>query len=244
MFKRVITEIDSFFSRDPAAKSRAEIVLCYPGFHALMAYRTSHWLWEKNWHLLARFISQLARWFTGIEIHPGARIGQRFFIDHGMGVVIGETAKIGDDVTIYQGVTLGGVSLHNDAVRNVRHPQIGNDVVIGAGAQVLGPLHVGDGARIGSNAVVVHDVKPQSTMVGIPARNVRDRAMAEVAKNEHDFDAYGMVHGDIPDPTMRAMERMSAQLERLANRVNELEEEKERAAAAAEGSKEKRSAKV
>ena len=161
MFKRIVNDIDSVFSRDPAARSRLEVVLCYPGVHALIIYRLSNWLWRNQFKFLGRFLSSIGRFLTGIEIHPGATIGHRFFIDHGMGVVIGETASIGDDVTIYHDVTLGGTSLS----KGIRHPQVGNGVIIGAGAQLLGPIKVGDFARIGSNAVVVKDVDADATMV-------------------------------------------------------------------------------
>ena len=161
MFKGLTSEIESFFARDPAAKSKLEIILCYPGVHAILYHRLTHRLWNNGWRLLARFISQMARFLTGIEIHPGAKIGKRFFIDHGMGVVIGETAVIGDDVTIYHGVTLGGTSSES---RGCGIRRIGNNVIIGAGAQLLGPIKVSDGARIGSNAVVVKDVEDGATI--------------------------------------------------------------------------------
>ena len=177
MFRKIKQEIDSYFSRDPAARSRFEIILCYPGFHANILHRVTNRLWRAKWYLLARVISYWSRFLTGIEIHPGARIGRRFFIDHGMGVVIGETATIGDDVTIYHGVTLGGTSFEG----GIRHPQIGNNVVIGAGAQLLGPIYVKDGAKIGSNAVVVSNVEAGQTMVGVPARSTSLKA--EVSKD-------------------------------------------------------------
>jgi serine O-acetyltransferase len=157
LFKNLRDEIDATLARDPAARSRLEVVLCYPGFQALLYYRVGHWLWQRHWHLLGRFISHLGRIQTGIEIHPGAQIGKRLFIDHGMGVVIGETAEIGDDCTLYQDVTLGGTSL--DRGRK-RHPTLGNEVIVSAGAQVLGPFKVGDGARIGAQAVVLSEVPP------------------------------------------------------------------------------------
>ncbi len=166
--------------RDPAAKSTLEVVLCYPGFHAVNGHRLAHWLWQKGLKLLARFLSNMVRLLTGIEIHPGATIGKGFFIDHGMGVVIGETSVIGENVTIYHGVTLGGTT----AKEGVRHPQLGDNIIVGAGAQILGPVTVGDGARIGSNAVVVRDVKPGATMVGVPAHKVG------VAHEQEVFDAY------------------------------------------------------
>src|SRR6266436_3973018 len=154
LLKNLREEIDATLARDPAARSRLEVVLCYPGFHALVWHRLAHWLWQRGWLLAGRFASHIGRVLTGIEIHPGARIGRRVFIDHGMGVVIGETAEVGDDVTLYHGVTLGGVKWE----KTKRHPTLGRRVVIGAGAKVLGPILVGDGAKVGSNAVVVRDV--------------------------------------------------------------------------------------
>lgn len=221
MFKGVVSEIDSFFARDPAAKSKLEIVLCYPGFHAILYHRLTHKLWNKGWPLLARFISQTGRFFTGIEIHPGARIGKRFFIDHGMGVVIGETAVIGDDVTIYHGVTLGGTS----SEPGVRHPQIGNNVIIGSGAQLLGPIKIGDGARIGSNAVVVKDVESGATMVGVPARAVKPKTGINEPAYCEIFSAYGTGEGGMADPVQRALDAMFTEMDFLKKRVEELENE-------------------
>src|SRR5271169_2599433 len=166
MFKNIKEDIDSVFARDPAARTTFEVLTCYPGFHARLAHRVTHRLWRMNFKWLARFLSHIARGLTGIEIHPGATIGSRFFIDHGMGVVIGETAEIGDDVTLYHGVTLGGTSWKEGK----RHPTLGNGVVVGAGAKILGPIHIGDNAKIGSNAVVVKDVPAGATAAGIPAR--------------------------------------------------------------------------
>ncbi|MDP5190138.1 serine O-acetyltransferase, partial [Rheinheimera baltica] len=168
MFAGIKEDIKSVFERDPAARSSFEVLTNYPGLHAIWWHRVSHKLWRANWKGLARFLSTLSRWFTGVEIHPGAKIGRRFFIDHGMGVVIGETAEIGDDVTLYHGVTLGGTSWNPGK----RHPTLANGVVIGAGAKVLGPLMVGENARIGSNAVVVKDVPAGATVIGIPGRIV------------------------------------------------------------------------
>lgn len=216
MFKRFKEDIDSYIERDPAAKSRLEVVLCYPGLHALMAYRVSHGLWKRNWRLLGRVLSHAAKIFSGVEIHPGATIGRRFFIDHGTGVVIGETAEIGDDVTIYQGVTLGGTSLHEGK----RHPTLEDCVIVGSGAQVLGPHIIGAGARIGANAVVLEDVSPGVTMVGIPAKVVMRRR-----KNEDtEFCAYGMADG-LPDPVVRTIEALRAEINTLKGRVEELEDE-------------------
>ena len=166
MFRQIREEIAIVFERDPAARNAWEVMTCYPGFHAMLMHRFAHLLWNMRLRWLARFVSHLTRWLTGIEIHPGATIGRRFFIDHGMGVVIGETAEIGDDCTLYHGVTLGGTSWN----RGKRHPTLGNNVVVGAGAKILGPIIIGDGAQIGSNAVVVKAVPPGATAVGIPAR--------------------------------------------------------------------------
>ncbi|MEE9195353.1 MAG: serine O-acetyltransferase EpsC, partial [Alphaproteobacteria bacterium] len=172
-FKRLGEEIDGMMARDPAARSRLEVVLCYPGFHALVMHRVANRLWRRGWRLGARALSQLARAITGIEIHPAARIGRGFFIDHGMGVVVGETSIIGDQVTLYHGVTLGGIAPSVDSDSQVgekRHPTIEDGVIVGSGAQVLGPITVGKCARVGANAVVVKDVPPGATVVGIPAR--------------------------------------------------------------------------
>ena len=206
MFDRIREDIDSVFARDPAARTRFEVLLNYPGLHAAMAHRWSHALWMANWKGLARFISTLSRFWTGIEIHPGAKIGRRFFIDHGMGVVIGETAEIGDDVTLYHGVTLGGTSW--DAGK--RHPTLENGVVVGAGAKVLGPITISAGARIGSNAVVVKPVPAGATVVGTPGRIIiRSEVDAEEqARRDYaakiGFQAYA-ANPDLPDPVLDAM---------------------------------------
>lgn len=224
MFKKLISEIDSFFDRDPAARSRWEIVLCYPGFHAVVWHRVAHKLWKKNWRLTARWMSQISRFFTGIEIHPGATIGKRFFIDHGAGVVIGETATIGDYVTIYHGVTLGGTS----ATPGVRHPQIGNGVIIGSGAQLLGPIHVGDEARIGSNAVVIQNVDPGATMVGVPARKVRVKASMKDAEGKKEiFSAYATSDETMQDPRQVAIDKLLHEVAGLKKKVHELEKQSE-----------------
>ena len=215
MFKTIMQDIDSIFARDPAARSRIEVLLCYPGVHAMLFHRVAHWLWKRGFKLLARFISATSRFLTGIEIHPGATIGARFFIDHGMGVVIGETAKIGDDVTMYHGVTLGGTSLQ----AGIRHPQVGNNVIIGAGAQLLGPIAVGDGARIGSNAVVVKDVEAGATMVGIPARPVTEVCAPQAGAK---FDAYA-AKAEEEDPLQKLLELLQGELTSLQARVRELE---------------------
>ena len=181
-------DINSVFDRDPAARTTFEVLLNYPGLHAIWVHRLSHRLWRADWKLLARTISTFSRWLTGIEIHPGARLGRRFFIDHGMGVVIGETSEIGNNVTIYQAVTLGGISPSIDSERQrneKRHPTIGNDVVIGSGAQIIGPIIIGNNARIAANAVVVKDVPENATMVGIPARAVK-------LENKGSFRPYGV----------------------------------------------------
>jgi serine O-acetyltransferase len=217
-FKNLGDDIAGVFNRDPAARSRIEVVLCYPGFHALLFYRLAHGAWSRRWLLAGRFLSHLGRMMTGIEIHPGARIGRRLFIDHGMGVVIGETAEIGDDVTLYQGVTLGGTSLD----KGKRHPTLGNGVIVGSGAQILGPFKVGDGARIGANAVVVAEVPPGVTMVGIPARAV---GRAASTTERPSFCAYGLSGQDLPDPVARAMNGLLDELTALKARVAELEAE-------------------
>ncbi|TGG90403.1 serine O-acetyltransferase [Natronospirillum operosum] len=224
MFKTVREDIRSVFHRDPAARNSFEVLTNYPGLHALMFHRLSHRLWRMGLKWLARFISTLARWLTGIEIHPGARIGRRFFIDHGMGVVIGETAEIGDDVTIYHGVTLGGTSWKDGK----RHPTLGNNVVVGAGAKVLGPFTVGDNARIGSNAVVTKEVPPGATVVGVPGRIIKrrdepapgsaeDQQRAEMAK-KLGFDAYGV--SDMPDPIAHSIKTLLDHMHAVDERVD------------------------
>ena len=205
--------IDYIIARDPAARSRLEVILCYPGFHAICIHRVSHWLWKSNFKLLARFLSHLSRIINGIEIHPGASIGKRVFIDHGLGTVIGETSEIGDDCTIYQGVTLGGTSLYKGVKR---HPTLGRGVVVSAGAKVLGGFTVGDYARVGSNAVVLKEVPENATAVGIPARIIR----AELPSNASDatkdhFSAYGI--------TPEADDPMSLALKSLIDITLELE---------------------
>ncbi len=214
MFASIREDIASVFERDPAARTTWEVLTCYPGLHALWGHRISHWLWTHRLRWLGRMNSNLVRWLTGIEIHPGARIGRRFFIDHGMGVVIGETAEIGDDVTLYHGVTLGGVSWN----KGKRHPTLGNKVVVGAGAKILGPFTVGDGARVGSNSVVIKAVPPGATVVGIPARVVQEAAepsaaVAAVAK-KMGFDAYGLSR-DMPDPVANAISTMFDHVHRM-----------------------------
>jgi serine O-acetyltransferase len=219
LFTNLRDEIDATLARDPAARSRLEVVLCYPGFQALLFYRLAHWLWVRRWHLVGRFVSHLGRCATGIEIHPGAKIGRRLFIDHGMGVVIGETAEIGDDCTLYQDVTLGGTSLERG---QKRHPTLGNNVIVSAGAQVLGPFRVGDGARIGAQAVVLREVPDGATMVGIPARPVGGGAAKPA---EPSFAPYAFT-ADIPDPIARALNALLDEVTSLRARVDELERER------------------
>jgi len=205
-------EIAVVFERDPAARNAWEVITCYPGFHAMLFHRLSHRLWRMRLRWLARFISHMARWLTGIEIHPGATIRRRFFIDHGMGVVIGETAEIGDDCTLYHGVTLGGTSWS----KGKRHPTLGKGVVVGAGAKILGPITIGDGARIGSNAVVVKDVPPGATAIGIPARVIEAQQMQDGR-----FAAYAVVK-DLNDPMARALHELighSAELDRRIDHI-------------------------
>ncbi|HTN50328.1 MAG TPA: serine O-acetyltransferase [Burkholderiaceae bacterium] len=203
MFSRLREDIDCIIQRDPAARSRWEALTCYPGLHALTLHRLAHTCWNAGLRWLGRFISHLSRWLTGIEIHPGATIGRYVFIDHGMGIVIGETAEVGDGTTIYQGVTLGGTSLTRGAKR---HPTLGRNVIVGAGAKVLGGFTVGDGARIGSNAVVVKEVPPGATAVGNPARILhRDLdAQREHVANQMGFSAYGLTQ-DGDDPLAKAL---------------------------------------
>ncbi|MFD2206167.1 serine O-acetyltransferase [Kiloniella antarctica] len=224
MFERLKAEIDATMSRDPAARSRAEVVLCYPGFQAVSLHRLSHKLWRHEWYLLARCLSHLGRIITGIEIHPGATIGKGFFIDHGMGVVIGETSVIGDNVTLYHGVTLGGVapSVDSDAQRGTkRHPTLECGTIVGSGAQVLGPIVVACNARIGANAVVTKDVPCCATVVGIPGKVVNPKAPAVV--DEQPFVAYGTPTGDVPDPVGRTLEGLLNEVQTLRRRINALE---------------------
>ncbi len=202
MFSRLREDIACILERDPAARSRWEVLTCYPGLHALVLHRRAHWFWQRGWRWLARFVSHLARFFTGIEIHPGATIGRRVFIDHGMGVVVGETAEIGDECTIYQGVTLGGTSL---AKGSKRHPTLGRGVIVSANAQVLGGFTVGEGAIVGASAVVIKPVPPGARAVGNPARIIlaNVEAKREAAAAKMGFSAYGVTQGD--DPVSMAM---------------------------------------
>lgn len=210
MFKRLNEDIQSVFQRDPAARSVFEILFCYPGLHAVWIYRIAHWFWKRKFFFLGRLLSHVGRFLTGIEIHPGATIGRKFFIDHGMGVVIGETAEIGDNVTMYHGVTLGGVSLE----KVKRHPTIEDNVVIGSGAKVLGPFTVGKGSRIGSNSVVVKEVPPNSTVVGVPGRVV---VSPEKSREQTDLE-----HGKLPDPEAKAIACLFDQIRELERKFGEL----------------------
>jgi len=214
VFKTVRQDINVVFDRDPAVRSVVEVLFCYPGFHAVLIYRFAHWLWNHNLRFLARFSSHVGRFLTGIEIHPGAKIGNGFFIDHGMGVVIGETAEIGDNCTIYHQVTLGGTSW----AKEKRHPTLGNNVVIGSGAKVLGPFRVGDDARIGSNSVVVKEVPDHSTVVGIPGRVViQDGTKVETERPD-------LEHGKLPDPEAKAIACLFDQVRALEKKVQDLTE--------------------
>ena len=221
-WQRLREDIYSVFDRDPAARNVFEVLTAYPGIHAVVLHRFNHALWNRGLKWLARFLSAIARWLTGIEIHPGAKIGRRFFIDHGMGVVIGETAEIGDDCTLYQGVTLGGTSWN----KGKRHPTLGNNVVIGAGAKVLGPFKVGDHARIGSNSVVIKEVPVGATVVGVPGRMVEasdsatDEVRREIAR-KLGFDAYGATP-DLPDPEAHAINQMLDHIHALDRTVRQL----------------------
>jgi len=212
MFERMRKDVQAVFKRDPAARNLCEVIFCYPGLHAIWLYRLAHFFWVNRFVSLARFISHISRFLTGIEIHPGAKIGKRFFIDHGMGVVIGETSEIGDDVLIYQGVVLGGTTLE----RKKRHPTIGNYVVIGAGATILGPVKIGDGARIGSGSVVVKSVPAGATVVGIPGRVMEGKK--RLVKPLIDLE-----HGKLPDPVAEAVNILVKRIGELEDRTKELE---------------------
>lgn len=215
MFNRIREDIRSVFDRDPAARNVWEVLTCYPGLHAILMHRVNHRLWTWGLRWLGRFGSHIARFLTGIEIHPGAVIGRRVFIDHGMGVVIGETAEVGDDCTLYHGVTLGGVSWD----KGKRHPTLGRGVVVGAGAKILGPFVVGDGAKVGSNSVVVKAVPEGATVVGIPARLVEASAKSEAARMA--FDAYA-VSADVDDPVNRALLALGSHTEDLDGQLAEI----------------------
>lgn len=219
MFKRLWDDVAAIRERDPAAHSNVEVLLCYPGLHAVLWHRLAHALWRRRLKLPARFLSNINRLLTGIEIHPGAQIGARVFIDHGMGVVIGETAVVGDNVTLYQGVTLGGVSLDPGK----RHPTIENDVVVGAGASVLGPFTVGRGARVGVNAVVLKAVAPGDTVIGIPAHSATSKRRRP---EQCCFQAYGTEPSEAEDPTIRAVEQLCQHVDMLHARIETLEAER------------------
>lgn len=209
LFRMILEDIRCAIHRDPAARNWFEVLLNYSGLHAIWFYRVTHWLWTKKIYIVARWLSQVARWITGVEIHPGAIIGRRFFIDHGMGVVIGETAEIGNDVTFYHGVTMGGVSLE----KGKRHPTIGDKVVVGAGAKVLGAITVGTGSRVGANAVVVKPVPPESVVVGIPG---------QIVKRSHSRtgDWPDLHHDRLPDTVGQALQEVMARLEKLEDEMH------------------------
>ena len=209
MFKTIREDIQTIFAKDPAAQNTLEVIFCYPGLHALWFHRFAHFLWQHKLRFLARLLSHINRFLTGIEVHPGARIGRRFFIDHGAGVVIGETAEIGDDVLLYQGVALGGTTLK----KGKRHPTIGSNVVMGAGAIALGAISVGDGARVGAGSVVVKSVPPGATVVGIPGRITED----------HQKPLMDLEHGDLPDPVAEAIRFVLTEQDKFEERLIRLE---------------------
>jgi len=210
VFRRLKEDIETVFARDPAAKSALEVLLFYPGLHAVWLHRIAHWLYERRLYTLARCVSHINRFLTGIEIHPGARIGRRFFIDHGMGVVIGETAEIGDDVLLYQGVVLGGTSLE----KRKRHPTLENGVVVGAGAILLGNINIGEGARVGAGSVVIRPVPAGTTVVGVPGRLVKDGTT----------DGRRLEHGRLPDPVADMLRTMIRDHDLIEMRIHALEE--------------------
>ncbi|MDM7926671.1 MAG: serine O-acetyltransferase [bacterium] len=209
MFRRIREDIETVFREDPAARSKFEVLTCYPGLHALWAHRVANALYRRRMYFLARIVSHTSRFFTQIEIHPGAKIGRHFFIDHGSGVVIGETAEIGDNVLIYQGVVLGGTSLQ----KKKRHPTIGNEVVIGAGAVLLGPIRVGDGAKVGAGSVVIHDVPAEKTVVGVPAR----------VAGEHAHLLVDLEHANLPDPVLETLQHLLSEQNRMKKQMREME---------------------
>jgi len=232
MFDRIREDLACVFERDPAARSTWEVMTCYPGFHALLIHRVAHGFWRMKMRWLGRFVSHVSRFLTGIEIHPGAIIGRRVFIDHGMGVVIGETAELGDECTLYHGVTLGGTTWN----KGKRHPTLGRGVVIGAGAKLLGPIVVGDGAKVGSNAVLVKDVPPGATAVGIPARIIldeQDKTREEKAA-KLGFSAYAVSAKGEDDPLAKAVQglldhsvEMDKRIELILNQIEQLQAERE-----------------
>lgn len=221
IFKNLRDDVATVLRLDPAARSALEVVLCYPGFHALLFHRMAHWLWRRGWLVAGRFISAIARILTGIEIHPGAKIGRRLFIDHGLGVVIGETAEIGNDVTLYQGVTLGGTSLS----RGKRHPTLEDDVIVGAGAKVLGAFTVHRGARVGANAVVLQEVPMGVSVAGIPARPIGGERPRQPEKAP-EFVPYGTPCEETPDPIACQLSVLHGEVARLRARLAALEDER------------------
>ena len=216
MLKRIREDVEAVLERDPAVRGVWEVILCYPGFHAVVMHRLCHWLYQRRWFVTARFFSQVARFFTGIEIHPGASIGHGLFIDHGMGVVIGETAEIGDNCTLYQGVTLGGTGKE----RGKRHPTLGNNVMVATGAKVLGNITIGDNSKIGAGAVVVKSVPPDCTVVGVPGRIV--------VRNGQRVAGPDLNQVDLPDPEADAISAMQRELLRLEQRLHQVETELQR----------------
>lgn len=218
MFKRLKEDIGVVFERDPAARSTWEVLLCYPGVHAIWLHRISHWLYKRDFIVLPRMISNLARFLTGIEIHPGATIGKGLFIDHGTGIVIGETAELGDNITLYQGVTLGGTGKE----KGKRHPTIGNNVVVASGAKVLGSFSVGENSKIGAGSVVLKEVPPNSTVVGIPGQVVWHNGKK---MNGNSCEAIDLEHNDLPDPVAEMMSCMQRNMRKLEERITQLEEE-------------------
>ena len=221
MFNNLRDDVGNILRLDPAARSSFEVWLCYPGFHAVLVHNLSHFLWTHGWLVLGRFVSSIGRNLTGIEIHPGAKLGRRLFIDHGLGIVIGETAEIGDDVTLYQGVTLGGTSL----LRGKRHPTLEDGVIVGAGAKVLGSFTVGRGARVGANAVVLSEVPAGVSVAGIPAKIVGERPKPEAPSP---FLPYGTPCDDTPDPVACQLSVLHGEVSRLRERLAQLEDRRER----------------
>ena len=209
-FQLLKEDVKTVFQKDPAARSWIEVLLCYPGLHAIWSHRFAHYLWKHKFYFIARFLSHVTRFFTGIEIHPGAKIGRRFFIDHGMGIVIGETTEIGDDVLLYKGVVLGGTSLE----KTKRHPTLGNNIIVGSNAIVMGAITIGDNARIGAASVVTHSVPANATAVGIPARVSVGNTQDEINKLEH---------AKLPDPVADAMKYVLNEQRKLQERINKLE---------------------
>jgi serine O-acetyltransferase len=225
VFKRLKADLDAFLERDPAARSHLEVAILYQGFHAVVFYRISNWFWRKNLRFIGRFISQIGRILTGIEIHPGATIGCCFVIDHGTGVVVGETADIGDNVTLYHDVTLGGVAPSVDSAAQIgtkRHPTLGDGVIVGSGAQILGPITIGEHARVGANAVVTSDIPACVTAVGIPAKVIMPRYKSKTGE----FRAYATTPEGVPDPVQQVLDQMRSQMSDMQKRIDELEQEK------------------